>query len=185
VNTLTQAERERLTKYLNSAHNEVLRTAEPLSDSQLKFKENPERWSISQIVEHLTIVHSLVLNHIEKLVLQTPASVQSAWNGRDDELLAKIRSRENPVKVPEIGYPKNILGRDELFERFAAIRDRMVHFATTTDAALRSFCFPHPIFGQKDCYQWLLGTGAHCERHLKQIREVMSAERFPNLISTH
>jgi hypothetical protein len=181
VNTRTHPERERLANYIIAAHNEVLKVTQPLSIPQLKFKDDPERWSISQIVENLTIVHNLVLNHIEKLLLQPPTSAGSAWKGRDDELLAKIRSRENPLKVPEVGNPKNNVGCDEPFIQFAGMRDRMVHFATTTNAPLRSFCFPHPVFGQKDCYQWLLGTGAHCERHLAQIREVMSAKRFPSL----
>ena len=40
MNTLTQAERERLTNYLNSAHTEVLQIIKPLSDPQLEFKNN-------------------------------------------------------------------------------------------------------------------------------------------------
>ena len=58
MNTLTHTERERLTNYITAAHNEVLQVTQPLSTPQLEFKDDPERWSISQIVEHLTIVHS-------------------------------------------------------------------------------------------------------------------------------
>lgn len=37
MNTLTQAERERLTNYVNSAHTKVLQIIKPLSDQGLGF----------------------------------------------------------------------------------------------------------------------------------------------------
>jgi hypothetical protein len=59
---LTQAERERLTSYLAETHDQVLRTVRGFSDRQLDFKSELDRWSISENVEHMTIVHNLVQN---------------------------------------------------------------------------------------------------------------------------
>ena len=154
-----------------------------LSSPQLDFKEDARRWSIAEIVDHLTIVHSLVLTHVRQITA-SPVSEHrkvSKWEGCDDALLAQIRSREHRLQVPEIGYPKSQVTHDELFRNFEEIRDRIAEFAVTTNAPLRLFTFPHPVFGEKDCYQWLLGTGAHCERHLAQIREVMSADTYEHL----
>lgn len=181
INRLTKAERERLTSCLAETHYEILRTVRGFSDRQLDFKSDPDRWSMSEIVEHMTIVHNLVQNYIEQVIGLPASSKESAWKGRDDALLEQIRSRSTPLKVPEIGGPKNQWAHDELFRRFEAIRNRMIEFAATTSAPLRSLCFPHPVFGEKDCYQWLLGTGAHCERHLGQIHEVVSSADFPKL----
>lgn len=180
MHSLSQAERERLTKYVMQAHNQVLQIVRSLSDRQLDFKEDATRWSIAENVEHLAIVHSLVLGRVQQLTASPipERPKESKWKGRDDTLLAEIRSRENRLKVPEIGCPKSQVTHEELFHGFEAIRDRIVEFAETTNAPLRLFSFPHPIFGEKDCYQWLLGTGAHCERHLAQIREVMSAPSY-------
>lgn len=176
---LTQAERERLTRYLAETHDQVLRTVRGFSDRQLDFKSVPDRWSISENVEHMTIVHNLVQDYVEQVIASPASSKESAWKGRDDALLDHIRSRSTPLKVPEIGCPKSQWAHDELFRRFEAIRSRMSEFAATTNAPLRSFCFPHPVFGEKDCYQWLLGMGAHCERHLAQIHEVTLSADFP------
>ena len=181
MDSLTQSERERITKYVMQAHNQVLQTVRRLSGAQLDFKEDATRWSIIDNVEHLAIVHSLVLSHVQQLsaspIRERPK--QSQWRGRDDALLAEIRNRENRLNVPEIGCPKSQVTHEEMFRRFEAIRDHIVEFAETTNAPLRWFSFPHPLFGEKDCYQWLLGTGAHCERHLAQISEVIAADGFP------
>jgi hypothetical protein len=37
----------------------------------------------------------------------------------------------------------------------------------------------HPVFGDLDCYQWILSMGAHAERHLKQILETIASQDFP------
>jgi DinB superfamily len=179
IDGLTQAERERLTKYLGETHGQVLRTVRAFSAQQLDFKPEPERWSISENVEHLTIIHNLVLKYIEQVLASPASSKESAWKGRDDAMLEQRRSRLTPLKVPEIGWPRNQWTHEELFRRFADIRDRMTEFAATTNMPLRSYCFPHPVYGETDCYQWLLSTGAHCERHLAQIHEVTLAADFP------
>ena len=175
MSSLTVEERERLTGYLADAHNAVLRTVRPFSNPQLDFKPAPDRWSISENVEHMMIVHNLVLNYIQQVIALPPSLKESAWIGREEKMLEHIRSRATPLKVPEIGAPKNQWPHEELFRRFGETRDLLVEFSATTDAPLRSFCFPHPVFGEKDCYQWLLGLGAHCERHLDQIREITSS----------
>lgn len=179
IETISRGERERLITYIADAHNEVMRAVLNLTDEQLNFKPGPERWSISENVEHLTIIHNLVFDHVLQVIASSPSPKESAWKGRDERLLERTRDRTHPLKVPEIGLPKNQWSHEELFFRFTEIRDRMTEFAATTDAPLRDFCFPHPIYGEKDCYQWLLGTGAHCERHLAQIREVILSPDFP------
>jgi hypothetical protein len=179
MESLTQVERHRLTTYIGETHNRVLEAVRDFSDEQLDFKPGPDRWSISENVEHLTIIHNLVLKHVQ-MVIGSPSHVkESAWQGRDEELLDHIRSRGNPLKVPEIGNPTNQWPHAELFHQFEDIRDRIMEFGSRTEAPLRSFCFPHPVYGEKDCYQWLLGTGAHCERHLAQIQEVIASPGFP------
>ena len=102
MDSLTQAERDRLTSYVIQAHNQVLQTVRTLSSPQLDFKQNATHWSIAENVEHLTIVHSLVLSHVQQLtaspVPEDPKVIK--WKERDDALLAEIRSRENRLKVP-------------------------------------------------------------------------------------
>jgi DinB superfamily len=176
---LTQVGRERLTSYLAETHDQVLQTVRAFSAQQLDFRPAPDRWSISENVEHLTIVHNLIMNYVKQVISLSASLKESAWKGRDEVLLEHIRSRSTPLKVPEIGSPKNQWAHEELFRRFEEIRNRICEFAATTNAPLRSFCFPHPVFGEKDCYQWLLGMGAHCERHLAQIHEVTLSADFP------
>ena len=50
---LSQAEKERAVKYLESTKKGVLEATKGLSDAQWNFKPAADRWSIAQVMEHI------------------------------------------------------------------------------------------------------------------------------------
>ena len=91
--------------------------------------------------------------------------------GRDAELLARVRSREERVEAPAIVRPTGGKDRRELLGAFVTAREATMQFALETQEDLRSHFATHPLFGDLDCYQWLMLIASHCERHRKQIEE--------------
>ncbi len=178
--TISPSERDRLTKDLNDSRERLLRTTRSLSAEQLGYKPAPDRWSVAENVEHIIIVESRILDRMAN-TLQGPAgsSVPSNWQGRDDEVVALIQSRANRFKGPGPVMPSGQLPHEEIFPKFEEVRGRTVEFAATTNADLRHFSIRHPIFGDMDCYQWLLALAAHSERHRAQCEEVMAGVDFP------
>jgi hypothetical protein len=178
--TISPAERDRLTTSLKQTRERLLRTVRSLSAEQLDHKPAPDRWSIAENVEHISIVESLILDRIVKLS-KAPAgsSTQSNWQGRDDEVLALFQDRANRFKGPAVVMPTGQLLHEEVFRKFEETRDRVTEFAAATSADLRNSHIRHPVFGDLDCYQWLLGLAAHSDRHRAQIEEVMAGAGFP------
>jgi DinB superfamily len=173
MSAMTQAERQRVTEYLAETQARVLLIVQDLSAQQLDFKSKPARWSISQTLEHLSAVDNLTRTLIEE-ALGKPAGLKgSAWKDRDDALLDQVRNRVLALKAPEMIQPSEATDHDDVFRRLKEARQRLLAFAASTDAPLRSFCVAHPVFGELDCYQWLLAMGAHFELHLGQIHEVI------------
>ena len=170
---MTQAERQRVTEYLAETQAQVLQIVQNLSERQLDFKLKPYRWSISQTLEHLSAVDSLTRTLIEEALGKPAGLKESAWKDRDDALLDQVRNREVALKVPEVIQPSEATDHDDVFRWLKESRQRLLAFAASTDAPLRSFCVAHPVFGELDCYQWLLTMGAHFERHLGQINVVI------------
>jgi uncharacterized damage-inducible protein DinB len=181
---MTPVERERITNYLSDTRSKLLDTARGLSPEQLDFRSNPDRWSVAQIFEHLTIGENLIYGRISSALQSPPPSTQSAWQGRDEALVESIKDRSTRVESPERGRPASRWPHDELFRQFDAARARTIEFANTTSAPLRSFCFPHMVFGDLDGYQWLLAMCAHCERHHAQMLEVVADANFPRAAAT-
>src|SRR5208283_81967 len=63
----------------------------------------------------------------------------------------------------------------ELVEAFNAIRGRTMQFAEATTCCIHDHFFPHFIFKELDCYQWLIMIGLHADRHILQMEEVKAA----------
>ena len=178
---MTSAERKLVTNYLDETVARVLdETIRRFSSKQLTFKPEPGCWSIVQIVEHLTIVERLVMIKIEQVLGRPEAEKESAWSGRDNDFLTEAKRRSRRLEAPEIIQPQSSSDLTVIFKQFEAAHNSLREFAVTTEAELRRFCFAHPVYGDLDCYQWLLlAGGAHCERHLAQIREAFESVQFP------
>ncbi len=158
----------------------LLRRTRRLTPEQLDHKPAPGRWSVADNLEHLTIAEGRVLPRIEETLRGSvdPAK-RSAWEGRDDELMRSVENRATRFQAPDFVQPTGQWRHEELFRQLEAARQRTLEFAAATNAGLRRQFYPHPVFGELDCYQWLMIMGSHFERHRQQIEEVMADASFP------
>jgi hypothetical protein len=177
---ITPDERNRLTQHLAETRERLLRGTRRLTREQLNHKPAPDRWSVAENLEHLTIAEGRVLARIQETLGGSSDSVKrSAWEGREEALMEAVVDRTNRYQAPEFVQPRGQWHHDELFRQLETARQRTLEFATATNAGLRRYFLPHPVFGELDCYQWLLIAGSHFERHRAQIEEVMADASFP------
>jgi uncharacterized damage-inducible protein DinB len=174
---MTPAERERAAAYLAETRENLLRTATSLSPTQLQYKPAPDRWSVAECLEHVTVTEGFILGNINKTLQQAAAPSASSFG--DDGVVQMVADRSTRIKGPEILMPTGRWPHEQLLGEFEAARKRTADFAATTDTQLRQHAFPHPMLGSLDCYQWLLLIGAHGERHRLQAEEVMADASFP------
>jgi uncharacterized damage-inducible protein DinB len=178
---MTPEERQRAAAYLDETRHNMLRVAKNLSPMQLQYKAAPDRWSVAECLEHIAMVETVVLANIRNTIKEAPGSPQP--NSSDEALVSRVTDRSGRSQAPERFVPTGKIPCDQLLGEFEAARKRLSEFVTTTEVPLRQFAFPHPRFGQVDCYQWVLLAAGHGERHRKQMEEVISDAGFPHAVS--
>lgn len=159
----------------------VIAEASTLSDAQWKFKSAPERWSVGEVVEHLTLAESFLRDFQQKTMSGPPATAEqvAAAKGKDEMILKAIPDRTKKAQAPEPLQPKtSIGGQDAVLPAFKERRQQTLDYAGTTKDDLRARVADSPL-GPLDGYQWLLFMAAHTERHLAQLKEVKADPRFP------
>ena len=147
---------------------------EGLSDEQQTFTPAPDRWSVAQLVEHLSIVEGNVVALLGKLLgkaEEAGAPSPSPDLFADPVSIEEFVERARGVKLeaPERIRPTGLSLADSLArlkESRAALHALRPRVERADGRALR---FPHPAWGPLDLYQWLLFIGAHEDRHLAQI----------------
>jgi len=176
---MTPAEREHAVAYLERTKSALLDAAAPLSESQWRFKPGPDQWSAAECIEHLVLVEERIFASIQKVVAGPPAGAEvlRSCAGKESTIQRAVPVRGTKVTAPEPVRPSAGSGNPAAaVARFSATRDRTLEYARATTDPIRQRTFPHIVFGQIDCYQWLIFVSAHTERHLAQLLEATEAE---------
>jgi len=180
--TLTSDERERALQSFQATHDAFLQSIAGLSQKQWTFKPAPDRWSVAEVAEHITVSESAILGLVQKQIMvsaATPAKREQV-KGKDELVLEKVPDRTHKAQAPEFLRPTGRwVTEADLTRAFEDSRRATMDYVRTTNDDLRDHFFDHSVMGTMDGYQWLLLISAHSARHTAQIEEVKADPNFP------
>ncbi len=179
---LTAEEREAALKSLQATHDAFLKSIAGLSESQWRFKPAPDRWSVAEVAEHITVSESAIFGLVQTKFMTSPAdpAKRAEVMGKDHIVLERVPDRSRKAQAPEFLKPTNRWATQaELIRAFEDSLKATMDYDRTTNDDLRDHFGPHPMLGTLDAYQWILLISAHSERHTKQIEEVKADPNFP------
>jgi len=166
--------------HLKASREKFAKSVVGLSEAQLKFKSAPDRWSVAEVAEHITVTEDNLFNLLTNMALKSPATPDKERKVTDDQLVAMMTDRSSKAQAPEQNKPT---GRwktvAETMQEFEKERARTIDFVKTTTTDLRSHFGSFGPLGEVDALQWVLLISGHCERHIAQINEVKADPNFP------
>jgi hypothetical protein len=180
---LTHDERERALSELHAGRKLLLDAVAGLSEAQWNFKPAPERWSVAEVAEHITLAEDFLFNASQQ-ILTAPATPEkkAEVQGKDEIVLTKTLDRSRKGTAPEPLVPSHKwASHQEMMEQYKKSRDRAIAYVASTQDELRSHFYKHPAYDLLDAYQWLLFMAAHSERHILQLKEVKADPNFPKM----
>ncbi|HEX3560008.1 MAG TPA: DinB family protein [Pyrinomonadaceae bacterium] len=173
---------------IDGTRTRLLESVEGLSGGQQNFRPAPEKWSVAEILEHLSIVERRVARLLGSLVEKAEAAGQAEAAGgarRATAPFAPVSIAEfvEQTRTQKITAPENIRPTGAaLAASLASLRDSRAALQALRPRVERvdghDARFPHPVWGPLNLYQWLAFVGAHEARHLAQInalKETMNA----------
>ena len=171
-------DKEKGLKSLEQTRQGVLDATKGLSDAQWKFKPAPDRWSVAEVLEHITVAEDYLFENGAEKALKGPASAPDRDSKKmDAAILAMVPDRSVKRQAPDQLVPTGRWSPAETLEHFEKSRARTIEFLKDTPD-LRGHTSDSP-FGPMDSYEWIVFISAHSERHTKQILEVKADPNFP------
>lgn len=154
-----------------------------LSEAQLKFQPAPDRWSISQCLEHIVQTEMALWGYAQKTISQAPnPERRSEIKIADDDMITGMTDRSFKAQASEELSPKEAgtykdptAAIDDLKEQ----RKELIGYIegiSLDDMRKRVSDSP---FGPIDGYHSLLFIPAHTARHTLQIEEIKADPGFP------
>lgn len=170
---MTEQERAKALELLDRTRLTLSAAVDGVTDAEAAWKPSPDRWSILEYVEHLSISDDGLVALVQRTMAQ-PATPESA----EDRAAREQRIRATTIPRGANRAPESLLppGKhadlSHALQAFEAARDRTIEFTRTVQGDLRSHFHNHGVLGPLDAYQWLLGNARHVETHSGHIREL-------------
>ena len=182
--TAAHRDKKFLLNYLQQTRKDFLKSISGLSEAQWNYKASPERWSIAECAEHITLAENFIRDAYEKTMKEPAASDEqkAKANIPDEKLIAMLTDRSKKFKAPEPIQPKTHewTTAKAIKAEFNKRRDTTVKAAkSTSDADLRAHVADSPLGAPLDGYQFLELIAAHSNRHTLQIEEVKADPGYP------
>lgn len=179
--TISRKERKTAAGFLRESEKNVMKALGNLSEEQLKFKPGPDKWSVQDCMMHIAASEKMLWGMVDQSIKAAAnPEKRSEVKWTDEQVMKNIEDRSTKVKTfpplepPNTGY-RNI---DEAVASFRENRGKLIDYVKSTQEDLRNHVSALPV-GSFDAYQMILFIGAHSNRHVIQMREVMNDPAFP------
>lgn len=178
-NELTDAERKFAVDHLNKTRADLIASVQGLSDAQLNFKTAPDRWSVLECVQHITLASQGLFGLVQQTA-KTPNDSNFKSGVTDSMFIVMVENRTQKAQAPEPFKPVHSPYKDldETLKAFNAGRDSLINYVQTTNDDLRAHV-TNLGFAKVDAYQVILLISAHTNRHMQQLDEVKADANFP------
>jgi hypothetical protein len=157
---------------LDSTRAVLLSTAIALPEDRWRTPPRPGAWSGAEVMAHLMMVESRVLDGAEKTASAPPQRVRLWKRLHLPVALAEWRGFRAKSPIP---LDSQLVCEKQLtIERLEAARQRTLRFIEENRSRdLGVYRFPHPFFGSLNLYDWFRMIAHHEARHTHQLREIV------------
>ncbi len=145
-----------------------------LTPQQTSALPDGEKWTVAQIVEHVSIVEDGMTRICSKLLNEAQAAGDGSVNISDNFVEKGTEIAQIKIEAPERVIPS---GGKTIAESKAKLEENRAKLHELRPLFESADCnenkFPHPFFGDLSAGEWLKLIGGHEVRHMKQIQNVL------------
>ena len=156
-------------------------TVAKITEPELTALPDGEKWTIQQLVEHISIVEFNVVRICTKLVeaAKTSGKPTDGSFAIADDFEAKWSSiGDVKLEAPERVQPSGNLSVAGAYEQMDTNHDALAALRSDFESYdLSGSKFPHPFFGDLSATEWLILSGGHEARHTAQIERLVEKIR--------
>jgi hypothetical protein len=169
---------EELIAYLAKHRRDVHEAVASVPPELRERKPAPDRWSVAEVVEHL----SMIERGVAALLTMHVTAARANGVGPDPDTSSVVASYANPDAVVDrttrITAPKRVepTGTIDAAAGTRALVQAHVAMVSSLQNAngvcLENLTHTHPVLGSLNMYHWIVALGLHEQRHTAQIREI-------------
>jgi uncharacterized damage-inducible protein DinB len=143
-------------------------------------RPEPERWSVAEVLEHLSMVERIFTGRIADAISAARAGElpdeRGARSPLPDAIEVRMADRVNRRTAPDAARPTGTLDSGAAWTAVESGHRRLRALVGEADGlALGQVTLEHPFFGTMTVYQFVELIAAHEARHTEQIKDIARA----------
>lgn len=163
-------ELQEINQKLTETRDELLEILNGLNEDQLNRRQDSNRWSISQICQHLSKTEELYVVAIKRGLKSEQDSTL------ENKSLEFLLDRSKRLEAPEMVIPTDeIFEHKDMVEKLHHSREKLTELLHSLEdpAVLSRKHFVHPVFKEMLLIEWVESLYLHEQRHIQQINEIV------------
>jgi len=165
---------------LKDARSGLRESVDAVAEHRRSERPAPDRWSVSEVLEHLGLVERRFAAIIALRISEARAvGLGPERNAREPlppNLQQMLADRANRRNAPEAVLPTGKLDHAAAWTELERIRGELLAITEPADGlALSTVMHNHPVFGTLNVYQLLDFIAGHEMRHARQIKGIADA----------
>ena len=167
-----------LLHHLDTQHERLRRAVERIPPDRRSEKPTPERWSVAEVIEHLSIVETRIGRVFMTKLDEARAAGSVALETDESPVVGtidmdRVLDRSRRITTAEPSRPSGALDADAAWAALERARETLCDSVRAADGlALGAIVHPHPVLGPINLYQWIAFVGGHEARHAAQVIEL-------------
>jgi hypothetical protein len=162
---------------LDEVTTDLRQAAASLPGSLQARKPAADRWSVNEVLEHVSLVEQLFVSALVTKVDTARASGLGSEvgdpQGLADQVRAVVEDRTAKRTAPDTVVPTGSVEAETALSRIEAGHARLREALVACEGlALSTVTHEHRFFGSLNVYEWLDLLAGHERRHLAQIKEI-------------
>jgi len=162
----------------------LLNAIDGLTPEQWVYQENPDRWSIEGVAEHIIKAEDNLRSILEDSVLSAEPMMEMPDSTEEADMAVRnmMLDRSKKYKTsPDLEPTGMYATPDEAKAAFEASRAKTIEFLETTNKNLREYSRALAEgMSAMDGAEWVIFMANHVKRHVQQIEEVKASEGYPS-----
>jgi len=167
-----------LLRHLDLQHERLRNAVESIPRAQREKKPQPDRWSVAEVIEHLSIVETRI-GRVFDAKLAEARNAGAVREERDSSPVVgsidmdRVLDRSRRITAAESSLPSGKLDAEAAWAALERARTALRDSVRSADGlALGEIVQPHPVLGPINLYQWIAFVGGHEARHAAQVLEL-------------
>ncbi|WP_435357776.1 DinB family protein [Emticicia sp. SJ17W-69] len=163
---------------LNRTKVDLIKATDNLTPAQWNFKESSERWSIAEIVEHLSI-WEILWNKVLQVMTQNKPQPELRATCLPDSYYKGFIMEEKQHVSAEITHPRGFIKDQNTIVWFTKFRDINIKFAENLKIDMRDYFERTAMPNPRNMYNVYIYVWGHIDRHIRQINKVKAHPNYP------